>query len=130
MRFGTALNCIDGRVQQPVSHWLKAHSSLDYVDAVTEPGVDAVLANGGPQAVSALRTKVMVSVARHSSHIVAVVAHYDCAGNPVSREEHFEHVRRALDVMGEWRLPIPAVGLWVNDHWRVEVVGEVPRYGR
>ncbi|WP_369522760.1 carbonic anhydrase [Guptibacillus hwajinpoensis] len=31
-RFGTALNCIDGRTQIPVTQWLKAHYHLDYVD--------------------------------------------------------------------------------------------------
>jgi hypothetical protein len=112
-------------VQQPVSDWLKARSALDYVDAVTEPGVDNILANGRPDQLAALREKVMVSVARHSSHLVAVAAHHDCAGNPVSRDEHLEQLRRALDVIGEWRLPVAAVALWVNDGWQVEVVGEI-----
>ena len=39
-RFATAINCIDGRVQVPVSNWLKRSYSVSYVDTITEPGVD------------------------------------------------------------------------------------------
>ncbi len=44
--FGTAKNCLDGRVQIPVLDWIKLHSRVQYVDMITEPGVDKVLAQG------------------------------------------------------------------------------------
>ncbi len=43
-RFGTALNCIDGRTQIPIINWLKENFDVDYVDLITEPGMDKVLA--------------------------------------------------------------------------------------
>lgn len=44
--FGTVLNCIDGRVQIPVINWMKENFDLDYVDLITEPGMDKVLSQG------------------------------------------------------------------------------------
>ena len=44
--FGTAISCIDGRVQQPVSDWLKLYCHVRWVDLVTEPGPDRLLAAG------------------------------------------------------------------------------------
>jgi hypothetical protein len=54
-RVGTAINCIDGRVQEPVAAWLKERYHLDYVDMITEPGADKVLATGSPEALTAIR---------------------------------------------------------------------------
>lgn len=40
-RFGTAINCIDGRTQEPV-----INLKQKYNDMVTFPGVDGVISNG------------------------------------------------------------------------------------
>jgi hypothetical protein len=44
-RFGTAINCIDGRTQEPVLEFMKQKYNIDGVDMVTFPGVDAVICN-------------------------------------------------------------------------------------
>jgi hypothetical protein len=41
--FATALNCMDGRVQDAVAKWTKDHFNVMYVDAVTEPGIDSII---------------------------------------------------------------------------------------
>jgi Putative carbonic anhydrase len=33
-KFGTAINCMDGRVQEPVINWMKVRYGLDYVDMI------------------------------------------------------------------------------------------------
>ncbi|MEO7000427.1 MAG: carbonic anhydrase, partial [Ktedonobacterales bacterium] len=38
--FGTAINCIDGRVQAPVAEWLKINCHVTWVDMVTVAGPD------------------------------------------------------------------------------------------
>ena len=43
-RFGTAVNCMDGRVQEPVLAWLKERYELEHVDMITEAGPDKALA--------------------------------------------------------------------------------------
>ncbi len=121
-RFGTALNCIDGRTQIPVIEWLKDNYFLEYVDLITEPGIDRVLSQGEASQVEALRAKVEVSLKAHGSELVAIVGHHDCAGNPVSEEEHREQIRRAVEVIRSWRYPVQVLGLWINDQWSVEVV--------
>lgn len=42
-RFATAINCIDGRAQMPVNEWVRKNLGADYVDTVTEPGVDKAI---------------------------------------------------------------------------------------
>ena len=44
-RFGTAINCIDGRTQEPVLDFMKQMYNIDGVDMVTFPGVDGVISN-------------------------------------------------------------------------------------
>ena len=44
--FATAINCMDGRTQEPIISWAKKAFEVDYVDAITEPGPDKILAEG------------------------------------------------------------------------------------
>ena len=41
--FITAINCIDGRVQEPLISFIKKEFSAEYIDLVTEPGPDKIL---------------------------------------------------------------------------------------
>lgn len=45
-KFVTAINCIDGRAHFPVKTWLQASFDAEFVDRITEPGVDKLLAGG------------------------------------------------------------------------------------
>ena len=120
--FGTALNCIDGRTQIPVINWMKENFGLDYVDLITEPGMDKVLAQGNWIEIQRLKEKVLISVTAHNSNVVAVVGHYDCAANPVSNCEHFRDIAVSIYTVKSWGLPIRVVGLWVDERWHVHVV--------
>jgi len=120
--FGTAINCIDGRAQSPVADWVKIHYHVDYVDMVTEPGVEGPLARGDAEITEAIKRKVMVSATAHHSNVVAVAAHFGCAGNPVSKEEHIAQVRSAMHVVASWGLPVHIIGLWVTEYGWVEVI--------
>lgn len=121
-KFGTALNCIDGRTQIPVIKWLKEKFNVDYVDLVTEPGMDKVLSQGQWGEIERLREKVIISITAHDSDIVAVVGHYDCAANPVSDCKHFRDIVASTYTVKSWGLPVVVVGLWVDEFWRVHVV--------
>jgi len=118
--FATAINCMDGRVQDPVSRWLKDNTGARYVDMITEPGADKLMADGSLSQREAIRAKVMISVNVHQSRTVAVVGHHDCAGNPVAKEEHLEHIRKAMATVMSWNLGVRVLGLWVNERWQVE----------
>jgi len=43
-KFATAINCMDGRVQTPVIKWLKNEYKVNYIDMITEPGPNKILA--------------------------------------------------------------------------------------
>ena len=123
-RFGTTLNCIDGRTQIPVIKWMKENFDVDYVDSITEPGMDKVLSQGQWYETERLREKVIISITAHNSNTVAVVGHYDCAANPVSDCKHFLDIAASTDVVKSWGLPVSVVGLWVDEFWCVHVVSK------
>lgn len=120
-KFATVISCIDGRVQSPIAEWMKKNLKVDYVDTITEPGPDKALL-GQDERVESIRQKVMISIKAHNSCAIAVAGHYDCAGNPVSEEEHLEQIKKCTEVVASWGLPVRIAGLWVNKQWKVEVV--------
>lgn len=121
-RFGTLINCMDGRVQDPVARWLKEKYQLDYVDVITEPGPDKLLSEGPQETIQAIKAKVRISVEKHGSNVIAIAGHHDCAGNPVTREEHLEQIAKCVEVMRAWNFTATRLGLWVNENWEVEVL--------
>lgn len=122
--FGTAINCIDGRVQAPVADWVRAHFGVQYVDMVTVPGPDGVLTQGAPQANKLILDYVRVSQEAHHSGVLAIAGHFGCAGHPVSPDEHIAAIRAAAAVAASWGLPMRVIGLWVNEGGQVEVVSD------
>lgn len=120
--FGTVVNCIDGRAQIPASEWIRQNCGVDYVDTITTPGADRVLAEGYMERVARIETKVRLSVVRHSSPVVAIAGHYDCLANPCEREERFELIIACAERISSWRLGVRVVGLYVNEWGSVEVL--------
>lgn len=120
--FGTAITCMDGRVQQPVSDWIRQRFGVDYVDTITEAGPDGILANGPIDTIAAIRKRVEISINGHGSTTIVLVAHGDCAGNPVAKEKHLEHLTDGAKRITSWKLPAEIVTVWVNEQWQVEVV--------
>jgi hypothetical protein len=122
-KFGTAINCMDGRVQVPAMNWLKEKYKLDYIDTITEPGPEKMLTHGKPEQVESIKSRVLISVNAHGSETIFVAAHHDCAGNPVSRDEHIKQVRECVKIIKSWKLPVKTViGAWINEDWTVEVI--------
>ena len=122
-KFATAINCMDGRVQLPIINWLKENVSADYVDMITEPGPDKILAEGSAAAQDSIKARVLISVNKHGSDTILVAAHHDCAGNPVSRAEHEMHIRQCIIRIHSWRLPVKSIfGAWVDENWKVEII--------
>lgn len=127
--FGTAINCMDGRVQIPVIEWMKETFGVDYVDMVTEAGPDKVVASGSPEQLASILEKVKVSVEEHGSKYIAIAAHDDCAGNPVSKEKHVENILVAMQVIRDWNLPASIYGLWIDAKYKVELVDKIIKMG-
>ena len=120
--FATAINCIDGRVQEPVISWVKKEYKVDFVDMVNEPGPDKIISQGSEEELLRVKNEVSISVNQHGSKAIVVVAHADCAGNPVSEEEHRVQVAKSVEVVRSWGFSLPVLGLWVGDERKVEVL--------
>jgi hypothetical protein len=122
-KFGTAINCMDGRAQLPVIEFLKQKYSLDYVDMITEPGPDKMLSMGKSEQIESIKSRVLISVNAHGSEIILIAAHDDCAGNPVSKEEHIKEVKDCIKIIRSWQLPVKTIiGAWINEKWTLELV--------
>jgi hypothetical protein len=122
-RFGTAINCIDGRTQEVVIDYMKQKYNIDGVDMVTFPGVDGLFFNEqNSTEIALIRRAVSISIERHGSQIITLVGHYDCAGNPGDREHHNKHIRRAMQEVSSWNLNTQVIGLYVNEKREIEVI--------
>jgi len=117
--FATAINCMDGRTQEPIIYWAKKTFDVDYVDAITEPGPDKILAEGSDTLVESIKNRVMISVNKHGSQNVIVISHHDCAGNPVSKKEHLEQLRKSVDIISSWELGVKIIGVWIGKDRKV-----------
>lgn len=120
---------MDGRVQEPVIAWMKNEYGVDYVDDVTEPGPVCILAGcADALATESIRRRVDISVSKHGSHVIAIVAHHDCAGNPVCKDEQVAQLSQAMDTVRAWGFDVDVLGVWVDEDWQVHPVahGQAP----
>ena len=122
-KFATAVNCMDGRTQAPVAEWMKKNFNVDYVDMVTEPGPIKIVAEFKDiPLIANIKKRVEISVSRHLSKAVAVVGHFDCAGNPVDKTTQVRQISESVKKMKTWGFDVKIVGLWVDEEWKVEKV--------
>ena len=119
-KFATSVSCMDGRIQIPLTNWIKENFSVDYVDTITEPGIDKLVADNTD--LESIKIKVGISINKHESELIVVSGHYDCAGNPVSDEEHITQIKKGIEVISSWNLGVKVVGVWVDDTWKINTV--------
>ena len=122
-KFVTAINCMDGRVQLPVLEYLKAKSNAAYVDVITDPAPVKLLAERVYLTmIERVKKALLISITKHGSTLVAVVAHHDCAANPAPKETQVKQVQAAVKLVEAWALGPEVIGLWVDEHWQVHEV--------
>lgn len=132
-KFGTTVNCMDGRAIERTISWMKEKYQLDYIDAITEPGMDAYELGLTDEKRAWLKRKLEISIKNHGSRVVSIVGHDDCAGNPVTKEKHVDDIAHGIDLLKtliseiDPSLTVTVVGLWVypadsHGHWDIEVV--------
>jgi len=128
--FYTAINCMDGRVQMPVMNYLTARFGADFVDSITEAGPVLYLAEktDSVQTKSILR-RTDISIKNHKSKGIAVVAHYDCAGNPADEEKQSNQLISAVNFLAERYPGVDITGLWVDSNWGVTEICSTSKSG-
>ena len=120
MGFATAINCMDGRVQLPVNEYLQNKFGVEYIDTITEAGPVAILAEQRNSALTdSIIKRLDISVNKHKSVGVAIVAHYDCAGNPVDEEKQKSQLQNAVKFIKTHYPGTTVIGLWLNLEFKV-----------
>lgn len=119
-RFATSISCMDGRIQLPIAQWIKANYPVDFVDTITEPGVNGVISRR--QNLDQIIKKAEISINAHQSKLIVVSGHYDCAGNPIPDEEQLVQIRESVSIIKSWGHGVQVVGVWVDADWAVQEV--------
>ncbi len=116
--FFTAIGCMDGRCQEVVDEFGRAHFGALYPDTITEAGLVGILAkNPSDEFLDGLKEKIMISVQRHHSKGIVIDGHSECAGNPVDETTHKENVRNAVKVISEMiDNAVPVLGVYLSRH--------------
>ena len=78
----TTLNCIDGRVQLPLIHWVLVNNKVEYTDMITVPGIDGVLADKN-NGIHDILEKIDISRNVHLTDQIFITGHHGCLANPV-----------------------------------------------
>jgi carbonic anhydrase len=122
-KFATAINCMDGRVQEPVIRFMKERFSVDYVDMITMPGPDKILAeNTDSNTVEATRNRIEISVSKHGSETILMAGHGDCAGNPVQKEIHLKQIQDSVRLIHNWFPKVKVLPAWIDENWEVQLI--------
>ncbi|MBD3245239.1 MAG: hypothetical protein GF335_04575 [Candidatus Moranbacteria bacterium] len=122
-KFATAINCMDGRVQEPVIKWLKQKFAIDYVDTITEAGPNKLLAQAlDSSKVNSIKKRVEISVKKHGSKIIAIIGHFDCAGNPVDKKTQIKQIKEGIKLIKTWGFKVDVIGAWVDSDWKLQEI--------
>jgi len=114
---------MDGRVQLPVILYLRKRFNVECVDCITEAGPNLILANPEEsERAKAIFEKLSISVEKHQSLGIAVVGHYDCAGNPAPEDEQIVQIEQSAQLLLKHYKDKKVIGLWVDCDWKVHEV--------
>lgn len=111
---------MDGRIQQPVLEYLAPRFDVKYIDNITHAGpVGLAPTTADSPVVESIFRLVEVSMRIHDSKGLAVVAHHDCAGNPVSESVQLEQLQAWIEKLDQTFPGIEIIGLWLDKDFRV-----------
>ena len=120
MSFYTAINCMDGRIQDSVANYIKKKYNVLFVDMITGAGPVKILSNKKSDNLESIISCIDISLKKHKSKGIAIVAHYDCAGNPISDEEQKKLLKKSVIFLADKYINISICGLWVDKDRKVE----------
>lgn len=121
--FATAVNCMDGRVQEPVTKYLKTNFDVDYVDMITELGPDKIIAEDSERyKLNSIKQRLDISINKHASTIIAMVGHSGCYGNPVEKNAQIAQILQSSATLKNWYPDTQIIPLWIGEDWLVEPI--------
>jgi hypothetical protein len=119
-KFCTSIHCMDGRIQKPIiEHILKNYPHI-YVDTITEPGPNKILAEGSDKnKIDSILERIFISVNAHGSNTLFVSGHYSCAGNPAEKEAQLDQIKQSISFLKDKYPQLTYVPLWIDEEWTV-----------
>ena len=121
-RFGLLLCCVDGRYIAQSIVAARRKYQLNYVDVITEPGMDLVLSHQ-PYKHACLREESLLAhiyhrmeklVKAHNVKQIIIVAHADCLGNPGCHMHHYVCLAEAKKRVQSWFPKIPVDRVYIE----------------
>ena len=142
--FASSFVCGDGRIHKAIKKWARA-KGIQFVDKATVPGPDRYWSPGYDPAGSfgdpahgvtndmrlrCAKADLGIYLNAHNPSCLIIGAHAECAGNPISNQQHIEALERGIDDIRSWHeklaeLPIYAVLVVPNEatgKWEVQEV--------
>jgi carbonic anhydrase len=115
---------MDGRPLRKVADYLATSFGVRHLDTITTAGMIRHLADDTDQTDTIL-ANLDVSIEQHGSRQMAVVAHHDCAGNPLPADAQQQQLAKAVRRLRQRYPAAEVVGLWLGEHWIVEKIGAI-----
>lgn len=123
--FFTNVGCMDGRVQKAVNKYGSLVFGAEYADTVTKAGLDGLLAREDIEenVLESIRQMILVSVEKHHSYGIIVHGHSECAGNPVSDEQHIKDIKKSVERIKEMvgSAEVSVKGIYITLSPRVKI---------
>jgi hypothetical protein len=63
-----------------------------------------------------------ISINAHGSRSLAIVAHHDCAGNPVPDPEQIKQIKVSRKYLAQNYPQLEVIGLWLDEKWKVHEI--------
>ncbi|MBD3271157.1 MAG: hypothetical protein GF384_01300 [Elusimicrobia bacterium] len=112
-----------GRIQEPLIQYLRKHYKVNYVDVITEPGPCKILSEKTDKTlVNIIVKRIDVSIQKHKSKLIAILGHFDCAGNPATKIMQKSQVKKSMAYLKRIYSKIKIIGLWVDKNWNIHTI--------
>jgi hypothetical protein len=112
---------MDGRSKRKVNDYLSTTFGARNIDTITTAGAVRHLAVDTAQT-PILLANLAISIDKHRSRQIAIAAHADCAGNPVSDKTQKDEIGRAVRRIAELHPGAEVIGIWLDRNLIVERV--------
>ena len=122
-RFAAVITCMDGRIQTRTIDQLMTRFGARHIDNITMTGAVKHLSGTVTATGEGLLESLAVSVKAHGTTQVAIVAHAECAGNPVADAEQKSQLRNAV-ISVHGRFPdLEVIALFLDPKLGFEKIG-------
>ena len=123
MDFCTSIQCMVGRIQDPIIKYSKENHHIAYVDVITEPGPRKILAmNNDRISVNSIIKRNEISIKKYGSKLIAISGHHDCAGNPCDEEIQKQQIIKSIKYLKNMYSELKIIGFWIDNEWKIKGV--------